>query len=129
MREQNWQVAVEGAGVGEVKGVSRRDLIRKATVAGGIVWATPVIQTMTTAASAAGTPEPGCPDCAQTSCLSGCGAYTFDSEGCFCSTGPTGVCEHVFFPTGQACEEYAACGPAPGYTCLSGIPLRDYVLL
>lgn len=37
----------------------RRDLIKKAAVGGGIVWASPVIQSMATAASAAGTPGPG----------------------------------------------------------------------
>jgi hypothetical protein len=37
---------------------SRRDLIKKVGVAGGIVWATPVIESVTRAASAAGTPAP-----------------------------------------------------------------------
>jgi hypothetical protein len=37
--------------------IERRELIKKAVVAGGIVWASPVIQSMTTAASA-GTPKP-----------------------------------------------------------------------
>jgi len=37
---------------------SRRNLLKKAAVAGGIVWATPVIQSVTSAASAAGTPQP-----------------------------------------------------------------------
>jgi hypothetical protein len=37
---------------------SRRDLIKKVGVAGGIVWATPVVQSVTRAASAAGTPPP-----------------------------------------------------------------------
>jgi hypothetical protein len=36
----------------------RRGLIKKAAVAGGIVWASPVIQSMTSPASAAGTPDP-----------------------------------------------------------------------
>jgi hypothetical protein len=102
---------------------SRRDLIKKATVVGGIVWATPVIQSMTTAASAAGTPGPGCSDvgCARIPCNppnADCGAYD-RVGGCFCATGPTGACESVFFPSPD-CADYAACGPAPGYACATG---------
>ena len=36
----------------------RRDVIKKVAVAGGIVWVTPVIQSVTNAAFAAGTPQP-----------------------------------------------------------------------
>jgi hypothetical protein len=37
---------------------SRRDLIKKGVVAGGIAWTAPVLTTMRSAASAAGTPPP-----------------------------------------------------------------------
>jgi hypothetical protein len=46
----------------ETRGVSRRDVIKRGAVVGGtVVWATPVLQSLTTPAFA-GTPnEPGCP--------------------------------------------------------------------
>ena len=40
------------------EGVSRRDLIKRSAVAGGILWATPVIESVLTPAAAAGTPAP-----------------------------------------------------------------------
>jgi hypothetical protein len=38
---------------------SRRDLIRKAAIGAGVVWVTPVVQSMSTRAYAAGSPAPG----------------------------------------------------------------------
>ena len=108
---------------------SRRDLIKKSAVAGGIVWASPVIQSMSSRAFAAGTPEPTtsstepqttCPEGAEQSCgPSGCGTFTPGLEVCTCVTGVAGTCEHVVFPSAD-CADYQPCGPAPGYACDTG---------
>jgi hypothetical protein len=103
---------------------SRRDFIRKAAVGGGVVWASPVIQSVTSAASAAGTPEPStsttvveppvCTQCAgdfcfgQTTCghsgpVGRCGcSQRVDEPGCFCHEGAPACVDRTPCPNGQS---------------------------
>jgi hypothetical protein len=102
----------------------RRDFIRKAVVGSGIVWATPVIQSVTNAAYAAGTPRPTTTSTSATIPLcecdleqpcniaipcngsEGCNCWVLaDRSGCFC--GPIPLCETL-----------TPCGP--GGTCPDG---------
>jgi hypothetical protein len=47
----------------EQGGVSRRDLMKRGAIVGGtLVWATPVVQSLTTPAFAGTPAEPGCPE-------------------------------------------------------------------
>jgi hypothetical protein len=98
------------------RGLHRRDLIKKAAVAGGIVWATPVIQSMTSAAAAAGTPNPAC-----SAFL--CGELTFcpgRQDQCVQDQTLEGACICVSIETecGPPCSSSADCGP--GSACIPG---------
>jgi hypothetical protein len=88
---------------------SRREVLKKTVVAAGIVWASPVVQSMTAAASAAGTPqpttsstEPASLDCAApcTTCFStGCppaSSLCEPSGLCLCSQTHEGDCFCAF---------------------------------
>ena len=86
--------------------IERRELIKKAVVAGGIVWASPVIQSMTTAASA-GTPNPSTCKPGQDSCDGpefGCNGV----RRCFCTGTAEGLTICACFDRG-GCEGYQLC--------------------
>lgn len=103
---------------------SRRDMIKKGVVAGGIIWSSPVVLSATSAA-AAGTPAPStttststpdvcaacCVDCDDFPCPTG--------QDCFCLTTVEGDCfcmQSTLCPTATRCTSSADC-PA-GWRCI-----------
>jgi hypothetical protein len=99
------------------EGVSRRQLLRRIAVGGGVVWATPVVTSMLTPA-AAGTPAPtttttqapqecGCllVGPGQSGTVFPCG----EVSGCHCFTLDTG--EQICIPGRVACGQPCPCGP------------------
>jgi hypothetical protein len=101
----------------------RRDFIKKAAVAGGVVWASPVIQSVTTAASTAGTPGPtecnadnSFVNCGQTTWLEGCQS----NIRCFC----VGLVDGTF-----ACVQHDAVCGNPGCSSNSDCPAGEVCLV
>jgi hypothetical protein len=107
---------------------SRRDLIKKAAVATGVLWSAPVIESVTRAASAAGTPEPTTtsttrpePFCSDASTCTRSGGQIFNCEGfpgqCACGSLAEGgiACIDPWIHTFSVLDEDAAC--PPGSTC------------
>lgn len=77
-------------------GISRRDLLKKGAIVGGtLLWATPVVQSLTPAASAQQAVTPICSCCACNDPVFPLGARcivdSFSSAGCTAACGPGGV--------------------------------------
>jgi hypothetical protein len=102
-------------------GISRRELLRKGAIVGGtLLWATPVVQSLTPAAQAAASPICSCCACNQpvfpggsrcvvdgfsaAGCAAACGAGGVNS---FCES-TTGVCSCTSTPT---VEPLCTCTP------------------
>ena len=112
-------------------GVSRRNMLKRIAVAGGVAWATPVITSLATPAAAAGTPPPtssttpttGASTTTSSSttqppqrcgCVPGPGrsqtvVHCGEVPGCACFTLDTG--ERVCIPGRVACGQPCPCGP------------------
>jgi hypothetical protein len=101
---------------------SRRDLLKKAGVGAGIVWAAPILQTLRTPAAAAGSPTPGSSTtsipsetCGLPSTCGGDINFCDTQTLCVCGTtteGTVGCGELIIL---QPCESDATC--PGGTTC------------
>jgi hypothetical protein len=111
---------------------SRRDLIKKAAVAGGLVWASPVLTSLARpAAAAAGTPPPTTTtsttepeSVCQANCDLGIDVCTIEcvGPGCRCAQTPDGFCACVITDSfGGECQQPGdVCDP--GFACVSPNP-------
>lgn len=123
--------------VGPPDGISRRDLIRRSVVAGGLVWAAPAVVSIKTRDAAAGTPPPTTsPTTTATTMSSGCNqANSFQACGdvrtdcgldgqCFCIQ----TAEGDFVCAGDLDDACSSPGP-PRCTSSSQCPPSEPICL
>jgi len=103
-------------------GISRRELLRKGAIVGGtLLWATPVVQSLTPAAQAGVSPRCSC-CCCRERVFPGnsfCVVDGFDAAGCAVACGPAGVnsfCANIT-QTGNCIAVTNPAGTAADCTC------------